>query len=151
MKKSSYVLVLLAIVAPFSLAPTRMNPAVDSSRTIEANLPVPGDVAAMLRRACFNCHSSETKWPWYSLLPIAEARITQYVDDARSVMNFSNWPTRPAAAATFLEASCAAIQVGEMPKAPYTLFHPEATLSEKERHRFCQWAKREARELIAGK
>jgi hypothetical protein len=46
MKKSSYVVVVLAIVAPFSLAPARVNPAVDSGRTLEANLPVPG----MLRR-----------------------------------------------------------------------------------------------------
>jgi hypothetical protein len=151
MKKSSCVVVVLAIVAPFSLAPARVNPAVDSGGTLEANLTVPRDIAATLRRACFNCHSSETKWPWYSRLPIAGARITQDVDEARRVMDFSNWPKRPAAAATFLEASCAALEAGEMPKSPYILFHPEARLSEEERNRFCQWAQREARELIAHK
>jgi hypothetical protein len=82
---------------------------------------------------------------------MAGARITQDVDDARRVMNFSNWPKRPAAAATFLEASCAALQAGEMPKSPYSLFHPEARLSEEERNRFCQWAQREACELIVNK
>lgn len=151
MKKSSCVIVVLAILAPLSLAPARVNPSVDSGRTLEANLPVPGDIAATLHRACFNCHSSETKWPWYSRLPMAGARITQDVDDARRVMNFSNWPKRPAAAATFLEASCAAVQVGEMPKAPYILLHPEARLSAEERNRLCQWAQREARALIAHK
>ena len=151
MKKSSYFVVALAIAAPFSLAPARVNPAVESGRTLEANLPVPADIASTLHRACFNCHSSETKWPWYSRLPMAGARITQDVDDARRVMNFSNWPRRAAAAATFLEASCAALQAGEMPKSPYILFHPEARLSEEERNRFCQWAEREARELIAHK
>jgi hypothetical protein len=149
MKKSSYFLVALAIAAPFSLAPARMNPAVDSRHTLEANLPVPKDIAAMLRRACFNCHSSETRWPWYSRLPVAGVRIKEDVENARDAMNLSNWPTRPARAATFLEASWAALQAEEMPKAPYTLFHPEARLSEEEKNRFCQWAHREARELIS--
>jgi hypothetical protein len=151
MKKSSYFLVVVAIAAPFSLTPTRTNPAVDSQHTLEVNLPVPTDIDAMLHRACFNCHSSETKWPWYSRLPVAGVRIHEDVENARHAMNFSNWPTRPQLAATLLQASCAALQAGEMPKAPYTLLHPEARLSEEEKTRFCQWAHGEARELAVHK
>jgi hypothetical protein len=149
MKRTGYVCVVLAILAPFSLTPPRVNPVVDSSRTLEANLPVPTDIAATVRRACFSCHSNETKWPWYSRLPVAGARIAQDVDDGRRVMNFSNWPARPAAASTFLEVSCAALQAGVMPKSPYTLIHPEARLSEEEKDRFCQWAHIESRDLVA--
>jgi hypothetical protein len=51
MQKSSYVVVVLAIVAPFFLAPARVNPAVDSGRTLEANLPVPGDIVIRARQS----------------------------------------------------------------------------------------------------
>ena len=147
MKKSSYFLMLIAIAVPFSLAPARINPAVDSSRTLEANLAVPAGIAATLHRACFNCHSNETQWPWYSRMPFVGSHITHDVEHARHAMNFSNWPARSALAAAYLEASCSALEAGEMPKQPYPLLHPEARLSDEEKARFCQWAHGEARAL----
>jgi len=46
---------------------------------------------AILKRACFDCHSNETRWPWYSYLPPVSSLIVWDVADARSHVNFSRW------------------------------------------------------------
>ena|SRR5258708_26167940 len=46
---------------------------------------------ALFQRACQNCHSENTQWPWYSRIPPASWKIRKDVDDARRHVNFSNW------------------------------------------------------------
>jgi hypothetical protein len=46
---------------------------------------------ALFQRACQNCHSENTQWPWYSLIPPASWMIAKDVNDAHSYVNFSNW------------------------------------------------------------
>jgi hypothetical protein len=74
MKKSSFVVVVLAIVAPLSLAPARVNPAVDSGRTLEANLLVPRDIAATLHREDFLGPENIPSRPYFSVKLEAGAR-----------------------------------------------------------------------------
>jgi hypothetical protein len=84
---------------------------------------------ALAARACFDCHSNETTWPWYSHVAPTSWFVQRHVDEGRQVLNFSEW-TR-----TYEEAGDAAEAVleGEMPPASYTLLHPEARLSAEER------------------
>ena len=80
-------------------------------------------------RACFDCHSNETVWPWYSNVAPASWFVQDHVEEGRSKLNFSRWdqPQR--------EAREAARQVrdGEMPPAYYTPLHGSAQLSAGER------------------
>jgi hypothetical protein len=82
----------------------------------------------LAQRACFDCHSHETVWPWYSSIAPISWWIQNHVDEGRQVLNFSTWdhPQHEA------DEAWEAVQEGEMPPTYYTLIHPEARLSAEE-------------------
>lgn len=125
----------------------------DRAHTFETSMHPPAGVSSILNRACYNCHSNETRWPWYSYIPPLNWMIRSDVQNARSVLNFSDWSTQagatPRRAAAMLTTSCAAVQAGLMPKTRYLLLHPEARLSASEQRQLCEWTHLEARQLIA--
>ena len=131
---------------------SRVNPPIDPLHTIEANVPTPKEVVAILQRACLDCHSNSTHWRWYSRLPILSSIVNRDVERARRVLNFSEWSgqagLKPAIAASTLMASCAVIRARKMPKRPYALFHAQARLSQEDKNQFCEWSKTEAMKLV---
>jgi hypothetical protein len=82
----------------------------------------------LAKRACFDCHSNETVWPWYASLPIVGAVVSDHVQDGRAMMNFSEWDQPQEGAHEAVEV----ILEGEMPPGYYTLLHGSANLSEAE-------------------
>jgi hypothetical protein len=88
----------------------------------------------LAKRACFDCHSNETVWPWYSNIAPVSWLIQHDLDEGRSRMNFSQWnlPQR--------ETRGAARQVerGEMPPPQYLPLHPSANLSPAEKQALIQ-------------
>jgi hypothetical protein len=81
-------------------------------------------------RACFDCHSNETIWPWYSNIAPFSWLVQYDVDGGRERFNFSNWQENPVEEADeFAEV----IQEGEMPPAQYLLIHSEARLTDAEK------------------
>jgi hypothetical protein len=80
-------------------------------------------------RACFDCHSNETHWPWYSHVAPTSWLLQSNVDEGRRVLNLSEW-THP-----YEEAGEAADTVldGTMPLSSYLLLHPRARLSAAEK------------------
>lgn len=141
------------LVATVLLHDRPQNPPTERERSIETALNVPPPVQDMLRRACYDCHSSETRWPWYARVPPLAGRIEHDVARGRAVMNFSEWTVSagasPARAAGTLSAACAAVQRGIMPKPPYPYLHPEARLSKDDIDSFCAWTREEAAVLGA--
>ena len=133
------------------MAPRKTNPPVVREHTVEANTALSPAAESVLRRACMNCHSNETRWPVYSYLPPFSWMVTRDVQKARKVMNFSEWSTqagrRPGLAASFLAASCSDMKVRRMPTAPYLLLHPEAKLSKADVDGFCTWTREEISRL----
>ncbi len=83
---------------------------------------------ALAVRACFDCHSNETRWPWYSQVAPLSWLVQRDVDVGRRVVNFSEWD-RP-----YEEAgeSAETVLEGEMPPAIYLALHPSARLSAEE-------------------
>lgn len=83
---------------------------------------------ALAVRACFDCHSNETRWPWYADLAPFSWVVQQDVEGARDTLNFSEW-THPHELAH--EAGPSVIR-GDMPPYKYRQAHPEANLSQDE-------------------
>jgi len=82
-------------------------------------------------RACFDCHSNETVWPWYSNIAPVSWLVQQDVDGGRRRVNFSDWAnTREKG--EILEA----VSGGYMPLSQYLLMHPEAKLTPEEKDAF---------------
>jgi hypothetical protein len=81
-------------------------------------------------RACFDCHSNETKWPTYSEVAPLSWVVQRDVDAGREVFNFSEWH-RPQDLAHYSGLS---VRSHGMPPAKYRFAHPEADLSDDENH-----------------
>lgn len=84
---------------------------------------------ALLSRACFDCHSNQTRWPWYAHLPVAGVVLNNSVREARGELNFSDWATMNAARqAKKLKKAREEVTDGDMPPWDYLLLHPAARL-----------------------
>lgn len=99
-----------------------------------ANPPVTAEPAwdspetrALAVAACFDCHSNETVWPWYSNVAPVSWLVQRDVDEGREKLNFSEWG-RPQEA----DEAGETVREGEMPPRQYLITHPEARLSDVE-------------------
>jgi len=86
--------------------------------------------ADLVKRACYDCHSNETTWPWYSNVAPMSWLIQHDVDEGRQRLNFSEWGVIRGEGVNRIGN---AIQEGEMPPIQFTLIHPEARLTEQEK------------------
>ena len=130
MKKwlSSGAFLIIAAIVIIQLIPigrNHTNPAVvaepnwDSSQT-----------RALAARACFDCHSNETVWPWYSNIAPFSWLVQRDVDEGRQVMNFSEWNSGRRQRTNEIGE---VIQEGQMPPAFYLPLHSQARLSAAEK------------------
>lgn len=88
----------------------------------------------MAKEHCFQCHSNETAWPWYSKIAPASWLIAFDVSEGRGKFNFSDWNNNPGE----LDEMIQVINSGEMPPIQYTLFHPSSVLSDQQKAEFIQ-------------
>jgi hypothetical protein len=100
------------------------------------NLPVVQEIQwdspqtrALAQRACFDCHSNETVWPWYSNIAPASWLLAADTAEARDGLNFSDWGNRSQPADVIIRQ----IEQGSMPPGRYTALHPTAVLSADEK------------------
>jgi hypothetical protein len=125
----------------------RTNPPVVSD--MMASNPPPPQIAAMLHASCYDCHSYETKWPWYSHIAPVSWLVASDVKDGRRDMNLSDWPSDPMRAAKRLEDMSEKIGYDEMPPSKYTVIHADARLTESQRKELTDWLDVEAKRLKA--
>jgi hypothetical protein len=135
LRRAGITLVLILVGIQFVPA-GRTNPPVRSQ------VQAPDEIEPILRRACYDCHSNETRWTWYSYVAPASWFVVRHVNHGRGDLNFSEWP------AFDLEAEEHAfkdieeqIRKGEMPLRSYTWLHRDAKLSADERDALLRWAR----------
>ncbi len=113
---------MLAVFALLQLFnPLRTNPPVKNDFVTAAHPP--DAVAAAIRAACYDCHSHETKWPWYAHIAPASWLVVSDVNNGRKHLDFSDWPTTPDLAAKRLNRINEVLDYREMPPKQYTLIH----------------------------
>jgi len=104
-------------------------------------LPVPSE---LFGKACQNCHSEKTEWPWYSYAPPLSWLVEHDVSEARQHLNFSRWSQYSSEQRRELLTKIAAeVRSKEMPPQRYQALHPEARISDQDRRRIYDWAKKE--------
>jgi hypothetical protein len=125
--------IVVLLVGVQLVRPARTNPPATNPLAI-------GDprVESILRRSCFDCHSNETRWPWYSEVAPVSWQIARHVNDGRKKVNFSDWNEEKAAKR--LEEICEETKEGEMPVRGYLLLHREAVLSAEDVGALCGWS-----------
>jgi acyl-CoA reductase-like NAD-dependent aldehyde dehydrogenase len=114
-----------------------------------ADVPsMPLEVASIIERACQDCHSAKTVWPWYSYVAPISWAVEKDVSLGRNRLNFSEWSQYSFAQRQELLADIAtAVKNHEMPIAKYTKIHHAARLSDAERDVVYQWARLARRKL----
>jgi len=127
------------IVAQF-MGPEKHNQRTDASKSIEVQSGMPDNVAAILHRACNDCHSQRTTWRWYaSVAPFSWLQIAD-VEAGRQHLDFSNWTNFTVAQKEDrLKGMCKLTREGEMPLWYYKPMHPAAWLSDADRQTICTW------------
>ncbi|TLN04033.1 cytochrome C [bacterium] len=83
----------------------------------------------LVTRACYDCHSNESVWPWYSNVAPVSWLIQHDVDEGRQKLNFSEWGTRKMEVDEIIEV----VREGEMPPLQFTIIHADARLSDTEK------------------
>lgn len=122
----AFVLVLLVGIQAVPVQ--RTNPAGHGA------LVAPADVADALRRTCFDCHSNETTWPWYSRVAPVSWLVSHDVTEGRQKLNFSNWEAlSPPQQAKAKGEAREEIDKGAMPPWYYAAIHRAARLPAQDR------------------
>ena len=122
------------------VGPRKTNPPVAPAGSIEDHLDVSSEVGKILKRACRNCHSHETQWPWYGAVAPVSWFVIDNVNFGRRKLNLSKWDQYDESEAAHLfEEMCELVQAGEMPLAPYTWLHKESLLHEEDVKVLCKW------------
>ena len=130
------VMVVLLIAQAFRIDHT--NP------PIQQDVAAPPEVAAVLRRACYDCHSNETVWPWYSHVAPVSWLLARDVREGRGELNFSTWDAYDAKKKTKkLKETAEEVTEGEMPPWVYVVAHREAALSPADAERLRAWTAEE--------
>ncbi|HEX6850599.1 MAG TPA: heme-binding domain-containing protein [Candidatus Polarisedimenticolaceae bacterium] len=108
---------------------------------VEEDVAAPAEVASILRRSCYDCHSHETRWPWYSRVAPVSWLVASDVRDGRRHLNLSRWNRLDGdKRAHALEEIVEVVTEGEMPIRAYLLTHPGAELTAADVETIRAWA-----------
>ena len=132
----------VAFVAAGLLLAIQLVPVDRSNPPVESTVPAPPAVEEILRRACFDCHSNETAWPWYSRVAPASWIVARDTRQGREHLNFSTWNRLdPEERIDLLEEVWEEVDAGDMPMAIYLPLHPEARLTEADKAAIEAWVR----------
>jgi hypothetical protein len=151
MKTVKRIFAILAILflAAQLIRPDLTNPEADPALSVHATAQVPPEIGAMLKRSCFDCHSNETVWPWYShITPVNWWMLKSHIEHGREHYNFSEWGKMEVKDRDhMLEEICEEVEAGAMPLPSYLLAHSDARLSDQQKRALCDWTKAERARL----
>jgi hypothetical protein len=130
------VILVLALIAIQFVPIERTNP------PVESDVPAPAELKSVLGRSCYDCHSNETRWPWYARVAPVSFLIANDVKEGRRQINFSVWNqyTENRRARKFKEI-VEQVEGNKMPQWYYVFVHPDAKLSAGDKEMIISWAK----------
>jgi mono/diheme cytochrome c family protein len=101
---------------------------------------VPADVQLIFQKACYDCHSNNTAYPWYSYIQPVAWWLNDHVKEGKKELNFSEFAGYSIRRKyKKLEEINKEVKEGEMPLESYTLIHTDAKLSDAERLAIANW------------
>jgi hypothetical protein len=140
LKKIALLLLALVVAAQF-IRPAKNVSAAAGPNDIATKHTVPANVSALLKRACYDCHSNNTKYPWYAEVQPAGWWLAEHVNDGKRHLNFSEFAAYPAKRAKAKVGEIVdEIEEQKMPLKSYTWMHPEARLTVEETKLLIAWA-----------
>ncbi|HEX6225546.1 MAG TPA: heme-binding domain-containing protein [Chryseolinea sp.] len=145
--------ILLALAAVFVIIQffrPEKNLSNDESNSIKNAYVVPQHVETILQKACNDCHSNKTDYPWYANIQPVAWWLNNHIEEGKDELNFSTFTTRRIASQNHkFEEIVELVENGEMPLPSYTWLglHPEAKLSDEEKATIITWAEEQMNQL----
>lgn len=132
---------LLIVFIGIQFIPTKRNQntemlATDFTKTFD----VPKDIQNILRTSCYDCHSNNTKYPWYNKIQPASWLLEDHIKEGKEELNFSEFRAySKRRQKSKLKSISSQIRDDEMPIWSYTLIHRDAKLSENDKKLMMEW------------
>ena len=131
--------ILILLILMQSIRPTK-NTSNNKEKDISTIYTVPGNVQQILTKACNDCHSNNTIYPWYASVQPLAWWINDHVKDAKKHLNFNEFASYSIARQyKKLEECIDEIREGEMPLKPYTVIHKNAKLTDADKEILFNW------------
>ena len=135
------ILVLITGLVGIQFFPASLNQNATISLTdFNKTFNVPNDIQNLLKTSCYDCHSNNTKYPWYSKIQPGAWIMENHIKEGKEELNFSEFGAySKRKQKSKLKSIISQIKDGEMPLLSYTLIHQDAKLSEKEKQILEEW------------
>jgi hypothetical protein len=112
-------------------------------------MEIPDQVVSLLKNSCYDCHSNNTRYPWYDKISPVSWYLDKHVKDGKQALNFNEFGLlNQRKMIGTLSTVCEVIESGSMPLVSYTIIHRSAGLDEEEARILCDWAEAGAEQLM---
>jgi hypothetical protein len=150
-RKIAFILVIVFIAIQF-FQPAKNKQEGEMSPDFMNDLKVPQKVAIVLKTSCYDCHSNNTRYPWYTSVQPMGWFLAKHIKDGKEALNFNEMGVfSQRRQQSKLKAIHNSVRDGSMPLASYTLLHPAAKLSEEKKTLIMNWATKTANDLSTKK
>jgi hypothetical protein len=153
--KRLLVIPLLVIVLTATSVVSSRQPGSPPCPAVDPQWNMPSGIRNIVSGSCTDCHSSNTRWPWYAKIPPASWAVRHDVERARHAFNLSQPPPQgtnsAARSIATVAAACNDIQSGRMPLPRYLWLHPGAKPTTAQIVAFCDWTRTETTDLLEKK
>ncbi len=148
LKKTLFGLLALFIIIQF--IPNELpKVTLDNENDLLKNNNFPKEIQHLLKTSCYDCHSNETIYPWYSYVAPISFLVKRDTKEGRKELNFSNWKKlNKKKKAKHLTDIIEEIEEGEMPFPPYLITHSDARMSDESKQKIMDWADSYAESLF---
>lgn len=138
--KKVLIVLLIAFVIMQFFRIDKTNPKVEKAKDFIVLTQPPADVEKMLRSACYDCHSNETVYPWYSNVAPVSWWLKHHIDEGREYFNFSTWADISEDDKNHILHECEEeVEEKKMPLNSYTWTHSDAKLTDAQRKTLAAW------------
>ena len=137
----AFFLVIMVVLVGIQFIPTKLN---QSSEVLESDFMnvyiVPKKLEIIIKTSCYDCHSNNTKYPWYNKVQPMSWFLENHIAEGKAELNFSEYGDySKRRKRNKLRSIASQVKDGNMPLASYTIIHNNTKLSEKEKIEIEEW------------
>jgi hypothetical protein len=148
MKRLLAVLALAFVVIQFFRPEKNIQAGPPTADDLIIKLAPPAEISALLKNACYDCHSNSTRYPWYAEIQPTAWWLAQHVRDGKRFLNLSEFgKLTPRKQKSALDAIVEEVESGHMPLKSYTWAHKDARLSKAQIDALVRWCEEASEDL----
>lgn len=141
-KMKKIMIAVAALLIVIQIFRPERNSSTSPGKEFEKQLAVPMNISKMLKTSCYDCHSNNTNYPWYSNIQPIAWWLKDHIDDGKKHLNFDEFENyTPEKKRDTISEIIETMEKGEMPLRSYTLIHSDAKLTVNQQQQLIKWAR----------